>query len=73
MEAITSRYMVASGLPTPNGTKHVSEVRPAPQIPQVANLAMDLMTMIPGVMVPHNPRLRFATYHILFCAASTRI
>lgn len=52
--------MIASGLPTPNGDKHVSEVRPNPLIFQVANLAMDLMTMIPGVMVPHNPRLRYA-------------
>jgi len=49
VETINDSYMVASGLPVRNGEKHVSEI---------AHLALDLMAVIPGVLLPHNPQQR---------------
>ncbi|XP_077998121.1 uncharacterized protein LOC144451196 [Glandiceps talaboti] len=46
VETIGDAYMVVSGIPTRNGTKHVSEM---------ASLALDLQTQISFLSVPHRP------------------
>ena len=73
--------MVASGLPVRNGDKHPSEVQNLSFMDynsfdclhgfQIAHLSLDLMAVIPGVLLPHNPQQRlrirmgvhFTTHH----------
>ena len=60
--------MVASGLPVRNGDKHPSEVQNLSFMDynsfdclhgfQIAHLSLDLMAVIPGVLLPHNPQQR---------------
>ncbi|XP_002737538.1 uncharacterized protein LOC100375330 [Saccoglossus kowalevskii] len=47
VETIGDAYMVTSGVPVPNGNKHVSEI---------ASLALDLQTQVSMLSVPHKPQ-----------------
>ena len=49
VETINDSYMVASGLPERNGDRHAVEV---------AHLCIDLMSITPGILVPHDFTLR---------------
>ena len=47
METIGDAYMVASGLPTPNGNRHVAEI---------ANMAIDLLSaVLTDFRIRHRP------------------
>ncbi|CAH1773967.1 unnamed protein product [Owenia fusiformis] len=47
VETIGDAYMVASGLPEPNGEKHIEEI---------ATMALDLLTAVKQVSIPHSPQ-----------------
>jgi atrial natriuretic peptide receptor A len=49
VETINDSYMVASGLPEKNGDQHAAEI---------ANLAIDLKSITPTIVVPHDPSKR---------------
>ncbi|KAK2186746.1 hypothetical protein NP493_190g03005 [Ridgeia piscesae] len=63
VETIGDAYMVASGLPTPNGERHASEI---------ANMSLDLLSATMTFRIRHCPerrlRLRIGI-HTGFCAA----
>lgn len=49
VETINDSYMVASGLPVRNGDQHAVEI---------ANLALDLQSISPTIVVPHDASIR---------------
>ena len=64
METIGDAYMVASGLPTPNGDRHVAEI---------ANMAIDLLSAVhTKFKIRHRPGERLSLrigLHSGSCAA----
>ena len=49
MEIVGDGYLVASGLPKPNGTKHASEI---------SQMALQLMHQVDGFEVKHRPKYK---------------